>query len=415
MKRKFVVLCFTLFTFAAISLVIIQIVQTRRASEISDNLFNISIDNAMDAAILQLEQEIQPKSIGVKNQLEPIDFTILDSIISDELIVNGVDIKPDVAILDSTQQEVLFCSNPARQQQMLESAYKYTYHPHGNKSIAPYYITLHFSSRALFIKQNNTFYNLLSGFLLAVISVIFGISFRVIINQRKVDAMKTDFISNMTHEIKTPIATISLACEMLQDDSISTDESQRKNFLSIISDENRRMRILIETILQSAKMGNKNFALNLTLVDINKLVDEVCSSFQLSITNLNGSIVKNICELPATIYADSLHISNLIHNLVDNAIKYSDGAPCISISTNITNNMVQLIVSDKGIGIAKEDQKHVFEKFYRVSTGNVHNVKGFGIGLNYVAQVVRLHHGNIALQSELGQGTTFTISIPYMP
>ena len=230
--------------------------------------------------------------------------------------------------------------------------------------------------------------------------------------QRKLDQMKTEFINNMTHEIKTPISTISLACEMLQDETISQDADSRGNFIGIIADENQRMRVLVETILQSAKMANKNFTINLKQTDVNAIVNKVKQSFKLTLANRGGSITTLLEAEPSSILSDELHLTNLVYNLVDNGIKYSTDAPHITVSTAIEGENFILKVKDEGIGISKADQKHVFEKFYRVSTGNVHNVKGFGIGLNYVAQVVRLHHGHITLDSEPGHGSTFTVSLP---
>ncbi len=409
MKRRFIVLLFSIFTIAAVSLIIIQVVQTRRAAEVSDTLFNISVANAMDGAITQLEQDISPKT-SKKNK--DIDFALLDSIIVEELLVNGVDITPEIAIFNQNN-EVLYCSTPEHTQQLLESDHIYSYHPESNNKSTFYYVALIFPTHGLFLLKNSNFFTMIAAFLLLVITILFSISIRVINNQRKLDEMKTDFINNMTHEIKTPIATISLACELLQDKSISTDESQRQNFVGIINDENRRMRVLIETILQSSKMGNKNFSLNLTQIDINTIVQEVVSNFSLPISNRHGSLNTHLSEVPANIMADTLHISNLVHNLIDNAIKYSNTAPVIDIYTAIENDLVILKITDQGIGISKEDLKHIFEKFYRVSSGNVHNVKGFGIGLNYVYQVVKLHGGTISVESELEHGSTFTIELPY--
>jgi two-component system phosphate regulon sensor histidine kinase PhoR len=241
---------------------------------------------------------------------------------------------------------------------------------------------------------------------------MFFSSLRNLAAQRRLDQMKTEFINNMTHEIKTPISTIGLACEMLRDETVSQDSATRSNFLGIISDENQRMRVLVETILQSAKMSNKNFSINPKEIDINHLVKNVLQSFRLTIGNRGGSIESHLDAQPPMLEADELHITNLVYNLVDNAIKYSVDAPHIVVSTHCETEHIILSVKDHGIGIAKENQKRVFEKFYRVSTGNVHNVKGFGIGLNYVAQVVRLHHGHIALESELGKGSTFTVTLP---
>ncbi|MBO4600051.1 MAG: HAMP domain-containing histidine kinase, partial [Bacteroidales bacterium] len=226
------------------------------------------------------------------------------------------------------------------------------------------------------------------------------------------DEMKTDFINNMTHEIKTPIATISLACEMLEDESVTSDAATRLNFINIISDENRRMRILIETILQSAKMSGKNFSLTPKEINLNSIVQSCVKNFKLTIQNRHGVIETHLGDIHGALFADELHISNMIHNLIDNAIKYSNHDPHVTITTSTIDNHAVISITDNGIGIAKEDQKHIFEKFYRVSTGDVHNVKGFGIGLNYVSQVVALHNGKISLTSEPGEGSTFTISLP---
>ena len=199
---------------------------------------------------------------------------------------------------------------------------------------------------------------------------------------------------------------------MLQDPTISTDKQQQYNFLNIINDETHRLRVLVDTILQSAKMSNKNYTINITETHMHDIIQEVTHSFKLTLDNRKGTITTHLEADPSTIYADPLHISNLIHNLVDNAIKYSPQNPDITISTRTENNQFVLVIADKGIGIAKEDQQHIFEKFYRVSTGDIHNVKGFGIGLNYVAQVVKLHHGTINIESELNEGTSFTITLP---
>jgi two-component system phosphate regulon sensor histidine kinase PhoR len=216
----------------------------------------------------------------------------------------------------------------------------------------------------------------------------------------------------MTHEIKTPLSTVSLACEMLRDDSISSDEESRRNFLGIINDENQRLRVLVDTILQSAKMSKKSFRINPKEVDVHALVEKVAQSFKLTLANRGGSLETHLEAVPPVVVADEMHLTNLIFNLIDNGIKYSTSAPHITISTAVEDGWFRLSIKDEGIGISKDDQKHVFEKFYRVSTGDIHNVKGFGIGLNYVAQVVKLHQGHITLESELGKGSTFTVSLP---
>ena len=506
MKRHFLILLSTLFALAAISLVIIQISQTKRSAKMSDNLFNISVNNAIDEVFNQLDQmkvedyvsekeryrllryrriddmnekmqdiirnnnelfydekkvefgvssqdSAYPKpnvhlnpdeehiltqyntmlnarnrmlaTIGSfqSNKTNPLDinnvidaskfnFPLLDSLIREELIINGVDINPYIGVLMADADSLIYYSQNANLDDLRNTAFKYTFHPHGIISNESLYVVLSFPSTPIILSSDTNLYTILSICMIVLISALFFFSVRTILSQRKLDEMKTDFINNMTHEIKTPIATISLACEMLEDDSVTNDPATRLNFINIISNENRRMRILIETLLQSAKMSGKKFSINPKEIDLNSIVQTCIHNFQLTVETRQGIIESHLGAINGTLFADDLHITNTIHNLIDNAIKYSEQAPHITISTRTENNNAILEITDNGIGIAKEDQKHIFEKFYRVSTGNVHNVKGFGIGLNYVAQVVALHKGHISLTSELGQGSTFTISLP---
>lgn len=388
-------------------MVVIQFVQTIRTFSISDNMFNVSVNNAMDEVIRQLDSEVFQTD---KHQPATFNFQELDSLINEELVVNGIDLRPAVGLYDGSQGSFLYTSDPQRESMLEVSPYRYNFRPVGVISSNQFFIILAFPQSLPRI--DSALYVYMTLFLVIIIAVLFVISLRTIANQHRLDQMKNEFISNMTHEIKTPIATISLACEMLQDNTVAQDADSRSNFVGIIADENQRMRVLVETILQSAKMSNKNFSIKPTEVNVHTIIDNVSRSFQLTLSNRGGSIVKHLDAEPPIVVADELHLTNLIYNLVDNGIKYSAEAPLIEITTTRNNEHFHISIRDHGIGIAKADQKHVFEKFYRVSTGNVHNVKGFGIGLNYVAQVVHLHHGTITLESELGKGSTFTITLP---
>ena len=407
MKRWFRVIIISIFALAAVSLVVIQLVQTRRTFSISDNMFNVSVSTAMDEVIKQLDSEV------FQTETHPaasFNYQELDSLIGEELLLAGIDLHPVVGLYDGSQGSFLYTSDPKHEDLLEESPYRYSFQPIGVVSSNQFFIILAFPGNLL-PKIDSSLYLYMSFFLVLVIAVMFLISLRTIANQRRLDQMKNEFISNMTHEIKTPISTISLACEMLQDHSIAQDEASRTNFMGIIADENQRMRMLVETILQSSKMSNRNFSLNLTEVNLNDIINKVGQSFKLTLANRGGQLETHLEAEPPTLVADELHLSNMIYNLVDNGIKYSTSAPHIIVSTRREGKNLILSVQDHGIGIAKENQKHVFEKFYRVSTGNVHNVKGFGIGLSYVAQVVKLHHGTIALESEPGRGTTFTVTL----
>lgn len=409
MKRWIRIFIISVFAVAAVSLVVIQFYQTRRTFSINDNMFNVGVGNAMDEVIRQLGGDaLQPAEASAAT----FNYQELDSLIVEQLLVNGIDLHPDVGLYNGTERSFLYSSDPQHEQQLEESPYRYNFHPAGVVSNSQFFIILSFPSAQLFLQRNSSLFVYLSVFLVLIIAAMFIISLRAMANQRKLDQMKSEFINNMTHEIKTPLATIGLACEMLRDETISQDSESRQNFIGIINDENQRMRVLVETILQSAKMSNKNFRINPKEVDVHQIIGKVATSFKLPIANRSGKLTTDLQADPSVVVADELHLTNLVYNLIDNGIKYSTDAPDITVSTRSVDGQLELRVSDHGIGISKADQKHVFEKFYRVSTGDVHNVKGFGIGLSYVAQVVKLHHGHIALESEPGQGSTFIVTLP---
>ena len=409
MKRWIRFIIITGFALAAVSLVLIQLYQTRRTFSINDNMFNVGVNHAMDEVIKQLEGEVQetPSHAGAD-----FSYQELDSIIEEHLLLNGIDIHPVVGLYDGSQRSFLYSSDSRYEEKLEESPYRYSFHPVGVVSSNQFFITLAFPSAQLFLERHSNLFAYMSFVLVLIIAALFIISFRALAVQRKLDQMKSEFINNMTHEIKTPLSTIGLACEMLRDETVMQDNDMRENFVGIISDENQRLRVLVDTILQSAKMANKNFRINPKEVDVHQVIGKVAKSFKLTLANRGGVLEQRLEANPSVIVADELHLTNLIYNLIDNGIKYSTGAPQITVSTAVEEGMFVLRVSDRGIGIAKEDQKRVFEKFYRVSTGDVHNVKGFGIGLNYVAQVVHLHQGHISLESELGEGSTFTVTLP---
>lgn len=409
MKRWIRVFIITIFAFAAISLVFIQFTQTRRTVSINDNMFNIGVTNAMEEVIKQISGDVL---LPDGSPSPTFRYQSLDSLIGEHLLTNGIDIRPVVGIYDDAQSTLLYASAAGQERDLEDSPYRYVFTPRDAETSNQYYILLSFPAAQLFLQRNSNLLAYASLILILIIIIMFFVSIRALAVQRKLDTMKSEFINNMTHEIKTPLSTVSLACEMLRDESISSDEESRRNFLGIINDENQRLRVLVDTILQSAKMANKKFRINPKEVDVHQLIEKVAQSFKLTLANRGGTFETHLEASPSVVVADEMHLTNLIFNLIDNGIKYSTDAPHIIVSTTVEDGWFRLSVSDHGIGISKDDQRHVFEKFYRVSTGDIHNVKGFGIGLNYVAQVVKLHQGHITLESELGKGSTFTVSLP---
>ncbi len=241
----------------------------------------------------------------------------------------------------------------------------------------------------------------------------FAYSLWVILRQKRLGEIKNDFIGNMTHELKTPISTIALSAEVLGDPGIVHEPERLRTYAGIIRSENERLRNQVERVLQLATLDRENLALKREQVDVHALIGEVAASFRLQVAERQGVLRTELNATRHTVNGDPVHLSNVLFNLVDNAIKYSGEHVEVVISTADDAQRMEVRVKDRGIGIRKEDQRHVFERFYRVPTGNVHNVKGFGLGLHYVQQIVHAHGGTIALTSEPGQGSTFTIRLPF--
>lgn len=253
------------------------------------------------------------------------------------------------------------------------------------------------------------------GSLLFVILIVscFWYAVNTIIKQRLLSEMKTDFINNMTHELKTPISTISLATEALNESSVQDDKTKRERFINVIRKENDRLKLQVEKVLQFAKLDRKEFQVNLTDVNIHTLFEEIISSYQLQLKEKNGVIHFDPCAVNHMIKADPFLLKNAINNLIDNAIKYTPENPVIEIKTRCVQKGIFFSISDNGIGIEKENISKIFEKFYRVSSGDKHDVKGFGLGLSYVKSIVDTHHGQIKIKSELKKGTTFEVFLPF--
>ncbi|MEO5592458.1 MAG: HAMP domain-containing sensor histidine kinase [Chitinophagaceae bacterium] len=248
-------------------------------------------------------------------------------------------------------------------------------------------------------------------FTLIIISA-FYVTVSTLFKQKKTSEIKNDFINNMTHEFKTPLATISLAVDAMRNEKVLQDREKMGYFSSIIKEENKRMNKQVETILQASLMERQEIQLNKVSIHVHEVIDHVLDNFRLQ---LEDKTARTILQLNATadlIEGDEIHFTNLISNLVDNAVKYSKDNLVIKITTLNTGKHIQVRIEDNGIGMNKETQKRIFEKFYRAHTGNVHNVKGFGLGLSYVKTMIDAHGGKIKVESAAGKGTTFIIDMP---
>lgn len=245
-----------------------------------------------------------------------------------------------------------------------------------------------------------------------IITTAFFITIRTLLRQKKLSEIKSDFINNMTHEFKTPLATISLAVDALKNEKVSGDREKTNYFTGIIKEENKRMNKQVETILQAALLDKQEVRLNLKKLPAHDLVVSALNNINLQVEEKGGKLEVDLGAEKDLIMANEVHFTNLINNLLDNAVKYSKENLYIKLSTKNSGNQLKIIIEDNGIGMNKETLNRIFEKFYRAHTGNVHNVKGFGLGLSYVKTMVEAHHGTIKAESVLGKGSSFTITIP---
>jgi two-component system phosphate regulon sensor histidine kinase PhoR len=250
-------------------------------------------------------------------------------------------------------------------------------------------------------------------FTLMIISA-FYITVSALLRQKKLSEIKNDFINNMTHELKTPLATISLAIDALRNEKVIQDRSKMDYFNDIIKEENKRMNKHVETILQAAVMDRQELQLSKQPMQVNHLIEEILGNYTLQLQEKNGVVELQLNAKRDLINADPVHFRNLISNLVDNAVKYSKENLLLKISTTNTSKNLIVRFEDNGIGMSKETVRRIFEKFYRAHTGNIHNVKGFGLGLSYVKTVIDAHNGKIKVESTLGKGSSFTIEIPLL-
>ena len=261
----------------------------------------------------------------------------------------------------------------------------------------------------------STVWFVIPSFIFTVVLLItFIFTLVIIFRQKKYTEIKNDFINNMTHELKTPISSISLASQMLNDESVAKSPNMLKHIGTVINEESKRLRFLVDKVLQISMFDKNKAIFKPKELDLNETVETIANTFTLRVEHTGGKIFTDIGAINSTIYVDEMHFQNAVFNLLDNAIKYrKPEVPLnIYIKTWDDDQHIYLSIKDTGRGIKKEDQKKIFDKFYRVHTGNVHDVKGFGLGLAYVKQIVTAHDGEITIESEYGKGTTFKIKLP---
>ena len=349
-------------------------------------------------------------SASEKPLKERINFKLLDQDLKAELMNNGINIPYHFTVSTQDGREVYRC--PDYTEDGEEYAYSQVLFRNDPQSKIGI-IRVHFPDMNSYVFSSVRFM-IPSIIFTLVLLVTFIFTIVVIFRQKRYTEIKNDFINNMTHELKTPIASISLAAQMLNDNSVTKSPTMMAHLSGVINDESKRLRFLVEKVLQMSMFDRKKAVFKKKELDLNELIENIANSFTLRVEHTGGKVYTQIEAIDSTIYVDEVHFQNMIFNLLDNAVKYRrpDQPIDIYIKTWNDDSNLYFSVRDTGMGIKKENLKKVFEKFYRVHTGNVHDVKGFGLGLAYVKKVVDLHDGEIKVDSELGKGTKFTVKLP---
>ena len=362
----------------------------------------------MDDVVWQMIYHASNKPIA-----ERVNFKNLDQYLKSGLIDNGIDLDYHFKVIDRDGREVYRCSDYSDEGS--ESSYAqplFLNDPPARMSI----VKIHFPGKNSYIFDSVSFFMIPSMIFTFVLLITFVFTIYIVFRQKKLTEMKNDFVNNMTHEFKTPISTISLAAQMLKDPAVAKSPAMFQHISGVINDETKRLRFQVEKVLQMSMFDRQKAVLKMKDLDVNEMITSVINTFALKVERYNGKIDSELEATDAVVSADEMHLTNVIFNLMDNAVKYKRPDVDLQLMVRTWNESGKLMISvqDNGIGIKKENLKKIFDKFYRVHTGNLHDVKGFGLGLAYVKKIITDHKGTIRAESEMNVGTKFIIALPLL-
>lgn len=375
----------------------------RRAQEIIRNQY-LYQKGLLNEVILNIMREA-PQRVPA----ERVDSAMVRSYLRQEFESCGVTLPFEIKLATAT--ETIYKSAGYDAPDNSRSVYSQMLFPTSDRH---YYLYVYFPTRSDYIFYSIRFLIPTLAFTL-ILLIIFLYTIILAFRQKRISEMKNDFINNMTHEFKTPISTISLAGQMLGDDSVRKSPGMLKHLAEVITAESKRLRFQVEKVLQMSMFDRSQPNLKFVDVEVNSLIEQVVNSFKIKVEKYGGAISMDLTAVNDSVYVDEMHFTNVLFNLLDNAVKYmrEDVEPQLYIATrDVGDDKLEITVRDNGIGIRKEHLKKIFEKFYRVPTGNVHDVKGFGLGLAYVYKIITEFKGTIKVDSEYGVGTTFKITLP---
>ncbi len=419
MKRNTIRALIILATVSILGIVAVQVYWFNQAFDTEEERFNRDVNTALFNVANQFV-EISETAVPANNPIKQlstnyyvvminneIDANLLEYLLTTEFEKRNITADFEYGIYDCANDEMVY-GNYVSYSKNRDDVESKTLPKWKDQS---YYFGVQFPKKAAIITNRMGVW-IFSSSVLVLVVIFFAYAMFVILKQKRLSEIQKDFINNMTHEFKTPISTIAVSAGVLKDPGIVRHPERLQNYTAIIENENSRLKNQVERVLQMARLDKGNLTLKREDLSCHAMIREAMESMK---TNLEENQISFSAELKAKddrVMADKLHLSNVLYNLFDNAIKYrSTTNPAISLTTYNHNGRLVLEIEDNGIGMARADQKRIFDKFYRVPTGNIHNVKGFGLGLNYVKLVIKAHGGSIRVKSEPGAGTIFTISL----
>ena len=379
---------------------------SRSLAEIIKNRY-VYQRSLVEEVVWQLIHKASERSVS-----DRMDFQQLDNYLKSELINNGITLLYHFKVLDRSGNEIYRCSD--YEDKGSEGSYTQPLFPNDPPAKMTF-IKVHFPAKKDYIYDSINFV-VPSTIFTIVLLMTFIFTIFIIFRQKKLTEMKNDFINNMTHEFKTPISTISLAAQMLKDPAIGKSPSMFNHISGVINDETKRLRFQVEKVLQMSMFDRQKATLKMKELDANDLISSVVHTFTIKVQQNNGKIESYLDAENAVVFVDEMHITNVVFNLMDNAVKYKkpDEELVLTVRTWNASEKLMISIEDNGIGIKRENLKKVFDKFYRVHTGNLHDVKGFGLGLAYVKKIIDDHHGSIKVESDINVGTKFIIALPLL-
>ena len=414
MNRNTIRLLVLLGTLSISGIIAVQAYWVKRAFDLKEQQFRqtvmISLRNVANriSTLYKLSKFDNPvtqlsSDYYVSNLRVPLDADVLEHYLKEEFKKQNLNTPFEFGIYDCESENIVYGSYIDADFETSSISSKPL--PKTDKYIN--YFGVRFPSKTSYLASRLDIW-LISSLITLVVTVFFGYAMFVILRQKRLSEVQRDFVNNMTHEFQTPISTIRIATDVLSQPKIMEQPERLKKYVQIIRQENNRLKTQVETVLNTARLERGKMELDIQLQELHSLINEVTEGVQ---AELEDCLKVELNATKSSIYADRTQLVSLIRNLLENAIKYSPKPPSITIRTENVDDTLVFSVADKGIGIPKESIAKIFNKFYRVPTGNLHNVKGFGLGLSYVSQIIKAHKWQINVESEVGEGTTFKVTM----